>query len=110
MGRMNLPGVPSEACTLCEDNEEDNSEHAHLTCSYIEVGAENLLLALQHKVPDVTMEKIKFLHFRLTQNLLDPNCFWNQPLFIQMFFVLTHHLTPHLTQIKSIIWHFKHSS
>ena len=61
---MNLPGIPSAGCTLCEDNEEDNSEHALLTCSYIKVGAENLLLALQHKVSDVTMEKIKFLDFR----------------------------------------------
>ena len=61
---MNLPGVPSAVCTLCEENEEDNSEHALLTCSYIKVGAENLLLALQHKDPNMTMKRIKFLHFR----------------------------------------------
>merc|ERR1719376_290816 len=35
MHRMNLPGVPSAVCTLCSDNEEDNSEHALLTCSHI---------------------------------------------------------------------------
>ena len=61
---MNLPGVPSAVCTLCEDNKEDSSEHALLTCSYISVGAENLLLALKHEDPTMTLERIKFLDFR----------------------------------------------
>ena len=51
--RMNLTGVPSAVF-----------EHALLTCSYIRVGAENLLLALQHKDPTMTLERIKFLDFR----------------------------------------------
>ena len=61
---MNLPGVPSAVCTLCEVNAEDNSEHALLTCSYTRVGSENLLLALQHEDPTMTLERIKFLDFR----------------------------------------------
>ena len=61
---MNLPGVPSAVCTLCEENAEDNSEHTLLTCSYIRVGAENLLLALQHEDPTMTLERIRFLDFR----------------------------------------------
>ena len=61
---MNLPGVPSAVCTLCSDNEEDNSEHALLTCSHIKVGADNLLLALKQEIPDMTLERIKFLDFR----------------------------------------------
>ena len=61
---MSLPGVPSAVCTLCLDNEEDNSEHALLTCSYFKVGADNLLLALQQEIPDMTLERIKFLDFR----------------------------------------------
>ena len=61
---MSLPGVPSAICTLCFDNKEDNSEHALLTCSYTKVGADNLLLALQQEIPDMTLERIKFLDFR----------------------------------------------
>ena len=61
---MNLPGFSSTVCTLCLDNEEDNSEHALLTCSYIKVGADNLLLALRQEIPDMTLERIKFLDFR----------------------------------------------
>ena len=61
---MNLPGFSSSVCTLCLDNEEDNSEHALLTCSFIKVGADNLLLALQQEIPDMTLERIKFLDFR----------------------------------------------
>ena len=61
---MNLPGFSSAVCTLCLDNEEDNSEHALLTCSYIKVGADNLLLALRQEIPDMTLERIKFLDFR----------------------------------------------
>ena len=60
---MSLPGVPSAVCTLCLDNEEDNSEHALLTCSYIKVGADNLLLAPQQEIPDMTLERTKF-YFR----------------------------------------------
>ena len=33
MNRINLPGVPSAVGTLCDENVEDNSEHARLTCS-----------------------------------------------------------------------------
>ena len=61
---MNLPGVPSAVCTLCEVNAEDSSEHALLTCSYVRVGSENLLLALQQEDPTMTLERIKFLDFR----------------------------------------------
>ena len=61
---MSLPGIPSAVCTLCLDNEEDNSEHDLLTCSYVKVGADNLLLALQQEIPDMTLERIKFLDFR----------------------------------------------
>ena len=77
---MNLPGVPSVVCTLWEENAEDNSEHALLTCSYIRVGSENLLLALQQEDPTMTLERIKFLDFRsedlnpmtfLTASILD---------------------------------------
>ena len=62
MHRMNLPGVPSAVCTLCKDNEEDDAGHALLICSFVKVGAENLLLALKHKDP--TMERITFFDFR----------------------------------------------
>ena len=55
---MNLPGVPSAVCTLCSDNEEDNSEQALLTCFHIKVGA------LKQEIPDITLERIKFLDFR----------------------------------------------
>ena len=61
---MSLPGVTSAVCPLCEVNEEDYSEHALLTCSYISVGAENLLLASQQEDPTMTLERIKFLDFR----------------------------------------------
>ena len=61
---MNLPGFSSSVCTLCLDNEEDNSEHALLTCTFIKVGADNLLLALKQEIPDMTLERIKFLDFR----------------------------------------------
>ena len=61
---MNLPGVPSAVCTLCEENAENNSGHALLTCSCIRVGTENLLLALQHKDPTMPLERTKFLDFR----------------------------------------------
>ena len=61
---MNLPGFSSAVCTLCLDNEEDNSEHALPTCSYTKVGADNLLLALKQEIPDMTLERIKFLDFR----------------------------------------------
>ena len=61
---MNLPGVPSAVCTLCDGNAADTSEHALLTCSYIRVGSENLLLALQQEDPTMTLERIKFLDFR----------------------------------------------
>ena len=61
---MKLPGVPSAVCTLCEDNEEDDARHALLTCSFVKVGAENLLLALKHVDPTMTLERIKFLDFR----------------------------------------------
>ena len=61
---MNLSGVPSAVCTIREVNEEGNSEHAILTCTYVRVGAENLLLALQHEDPTMTLERIKFLDFR----------------------------------------------
>ena len=60
---MSLPGVTSAVCPLCEVNEEDYSEHALLTCSYISVGAENLLLASQQEDPTMTLERIKFLDF-----------------------------------------------
>ena len=40
------------------------TEHALLTCSYIRVGSENLLLALQQEDPTMTLERIKFLDFR----------------------------------------------
>ena len=62
MNIMNLPGVPSALCTLCDENAEDNSEHALLTCSYIRVRAENLLQALQHKDPTMTFDRIKSLY------------------------------------------------
>ena len=61
MYRMNLPGVTSAVCTLCEIEEEDNSEHA---LPNIRVGAENLLLALQQEDPTMTLERIKFLDVR----------------------------------------------
>ena len=61
---MKLPGVPSAVCTLCDDNEEDDARHALLTCSFVKVGAENLLLALKHVDPTMTLERIKFLDFR----------------------------------------------
>ena len=61
---MKLPGIPSAVCTLCSDNKEDNSEHALRTCSIIKVGADNLLLALKQEIPDMTLERIKFLDFR----------------------------------------------
>ena len=61
---MNLPGFSSSVCTLCLDNKEDNSEHALLTCSFIKVGADNLLLALKQEIPDMPLERIKFLDFR----------------------------------------------
>ena len=64
MFRMKLPGVPSAVCTLCDDNEEDDARHALLTCSFVKVGAENLLLALKHVDPTMTLERIKFLDFR----------------------------------------------
>ena len=61
---MKLAGVPSAVCTLCEDNKEDEAEHALLTRSYISVGAENLLLALKYGDPTMTLERIKCLDFR----------------------------------------------
>ena len=51
-------------CTLCEEKAGDNSEHALLTCSYIRVGGENLLLALQQEDLTMTWERIKFADFR----------------------------------------------
>ena len=79
---MILPGVPTAVCTLCEENAEDISEHALLTC-YIRVGAENLLLALQHQDPTMTLERIKFLDFRSED--LYPMIFLTASILVQLW-------------------------
>ena len=80
---MNLPGVPSAVCTLCDGNAEDTSEHALLTCSYIRVGSENLLLALQQEDPTMTLERIKFLDFRSED--LYPMTFLTASILVQLW-------------------------
>ena len=57
-------GISPTVCTLCLGTEVYNSEHALLTCNYIKVGADNLLLALQQEINYMTLERIKFLNFR----------------------------------------------
>ena len=63
-GRGCIECTCQAVCTRCEVNEEDNSEHALLTYSYIRVGAENLMLALQQEDPSMILERIKFLDLR----------------------------------------------
>ena len=79
MNRMNLPGVPSAVCTLCDGNAEDKSEPALLTWSYIRVGAENLLLACLHKDPNMTLERTR-LKSKVFSLESDPKRFWSKNL------------------------------
>ena len=76
---LSQPGIPSTVCTPCEEDAEDNSEHGLLTWSYIRVGAENLLLALLHEDPNMTLERTR-LKSKVFSLESDPKRFWSKNL------------------------------
>ena len=69
--RMNMPNAPSPLCLSCSEGEIDSLEHALLKCSTIKSGAEFLLEALKSEIPDMTLERIKYLDFQ-SEDLLAP--------------------------------------
>ena len=60
MYRIKLPAISSAVDTLFDDTDKDNSRHSLLSCSFVKVGSENPLLALLHKILDITMGMINF--------------------------------------------------
>ena len=69
--RMNMPNAPSPLCLSCSEGDIDSLEHALLKCSTIRSGAELLLEALKSEIPDMTLERIKYLDFQ-SEDLLAP--------------------------------------
>ena len=69
--RMNMSNAPSPLCISCSEGEIDSLEHALLKCSTIRPGAEFLLEALKSAIPDMTMERIRYLDFQC-DDLLAP--------------------------------------
>ena len=69
--RMNMPNAPSPLCLSCSEGEIDSLEHALLKCSTIRTGGEFLLEALKSAIPDMTMERIRYLDFQC-DDLLAP--------------------------------------
>ena len=68
---MNMPNAPSPLCLSYSEGEIDSLEHALLKCSTIRPGAELLLEALKSEIPDITLERIRYLDFQ-TEDLLAP--------------------------------------
>ena len=69
--RMNMPNASSPLCVQCTSGEVDDIEHALLRCSKIKPGADFLLEILKSEIPDLTLERIKYLDFR-SEDLLVP--------------------------------------
>ena len=69
--RMNMPNASSPLCVQCTAGKLDDIEHALLRCSKIKPGADFLLKTLKSEIPDLTLERIKYLDFR-TEDLLVP--------------------------------------
>ena len=69
--RMKMPNASSPLCVQCTAGKLDDIEHALLRCSKIKPGAEFLLKTLKSEIPDLTLERIKYLDFR-TEDLLVP--------------------------------------
>ena len=69
--RMNMPNASSPLCVQCTAGELDDIEHALLRCSKVKPGADFLLKTLKLEIPDLTLERIKYLDFR-TEDLLVP--------------------------------------
>ena len=46
---------------MCLGTEEDDSDHTLLTRNFIKVNADNLLLALQQEIPDLTLVNNSFI-------------------------------------------------
>ena len=82
--RMNMPNASSPLCVQCTAGQVDDIEHALLRCSKIKPGADFLLETLKLEIPDLTLERIKYLDFR-SEDLLVPTYltaatlsqFWN---------------------------------
>ena len=69
--RLNMPNATSPVCIQCTEGEVDDIEHALLRCSNIKTGADFLLNTLKIEIPDITVERIKYLDFR-SEDLLVP--------------------------------------
>ena len=69
--RMNMPNAPSPLCLSCSEGEIDSLKHALLKSSTIKSGAEFLLEALKSEIPDMTLERLKYLDFQ-SEDLLAP--------------------------------------
>ena len=65
------PKLICPLCLSCSEGEIDSLEHALLKCSTIRPGAELLLEALKSEIPDITLERIRYLDFQ-TEDLLAP--------------------------------------
>ena len=69
--RMNMPNAPSPLCVQCTAGELDDIEHALLRCNKIKPVADLLLKTLKSEIPDLTLDRIKYLDFR-SEDLLVP--------------------------------------
>ena len=69
--RINMPNASSPLCVQCTAGELDDIEHALLRCSKVKPGEDFLLETLKLEIPDLTLERIKYLDFR-TEDLLVP--------------------------------------
>ena len=68
---MNMPNASSPLCVQCTAGKLDDIEHALLRGSKVKPGADFLLKTLKLEIPDLTLERIKYLDFR-TEDLLVP--------------------------------------
>ena len=68
---MNMPNASSPLCVQCTAGELDDIEHALLRCNKIKPGVDFLLKALKTEIPDLTLDRIKYLDFR-SEDLLVP--------------------------------------
>ena len=69
--RMNMPNASSPLCVQCTAGELDDIEHALLRCNKIKPVADLLLKTLKSEIPDLTLDRIKYLDFR-SEDLLVP--------------------------------------
>ena len=68
---MSTPNAPPPLCVQCTAGELDDVEHALLRCNKIKPVADLLLKTLKSEIPDLTLDRIKYLDFR-SEDLLVP--------------------------------------